>query len=88
MKTYYGAILTPGMMEPTPLQPLKPCPFCGNAPTLLVRATGYNELRFVISCPGPCEMKDVSTGQYQRQDECVAAWNHRATTGARKGEGR
>lgn len=63
-------------IESTPL--LAPCPFCGNKPKLLVRATGYNELRFIVSCPGPCSMKIVSTGPYTDQDNCVAAWNDRA----------
>ena len=63
-------------IESTPL--LAPCPFCGNVPKMLMRTTCYNELRFVIACAGPCEMKEVSTGPYQRQDECIAAWNGRA----------
>jgi len=66
-----GAVVTSGTL-------LAPCPFCGNVPKLLVRSTGYNALRFVIACAGPCEMAEVSTGPYQRQDECVAAWNGRA----------
>lgn len=65
-------------IESTPL--LAPCPFCGNEPKLLVRATGYNELRFIVSCPGPCNMKIVSTGPYTDQDNCVAAWNDRANS--------
>jgi len=67
-------------IESTPL--LAPCPFCGNEPKLLVRATGYNELRFIVSCPGPCNMKIVSTGPYTDQDNCVAAWNDRANAEA------
>ena len=67
-------------IESAPL--LAPCPFCGNVPQLLVRANGYNELRFVIACVGPCELKEVSTGPYQMQHECVAAWNGRANAHA------
>lgn len=70
-----SAALPPVRSEPL----LAPCPFCGNVPQLLFRSTGFSDLaRPIISCPGPCEMKEVTTGLYDRAEECVAAWNRRA----------
>ena len=77
------AALPPVRSEPL----LAPCPFCGNVPTLVFRSTGLSDLsRPIISCPGPCAMKEVTTGPYMMADECIAAWNGRANAALTGGE--
>ena len=58
---------------------LKPCPFCGNEPTLIVYRgkDGWRD-RYAVLCrydDGGC---GAESGWYHYEEETIEAWNRRA----------
>lgn len=60
---------------------LRPCPFCGGPAKLTERKKYYEKSDpravFIIECDSPCDMKYVSTGEYDDRQACIDAWNKR-----------
>ena len=59
---------------------LKPCPFCGNEPTIVVRKgkDGWRD-RYSILCDyehGGC---GAESGWYHYKSEAIESWNHRVS---------
>ena len=59
-------------------QELKPCPFCGETPTLERYTDLYNMVKYGIECRGSdCEIQPF-TAWYADKAEAIEAWNRRA----------
>ena len=59
---------------------LKPCPFCGNKPTIRIfrGKDGWRD-RYAVLCrydEGGC---GAESGLYHYEDEAIEAWNRRVT---------
>lgn len=58
------------------MKKLKPCPFCGEIPTVVHDTQGYES--YDIQCVnGECSCMPV-TWCYPTQEEAIEAWNRRA----------
>ena len=56
---------------------LKPCPFCGNQPTLLhPEHEGIDD--YVIGCYGDCTGSSYERARSKNKQEVIDAWNARA----------
>ncbi len=60
---------------------LKPCPFCGNTPTIRIfrGRDGWRD-RYAVICrydEGGC---GAESGLYHYEEEAIEAWNRRAET--------
>lgn len=66
---------------------LKPCPFCGNEPTIVVRKgkDGWRD-RYSILCDyehGGC---GAESGWYHYKSEAIESWNHRVSEKSAEGQ--
>lgn len=58
---------------------LKPCPFCGVRPKLLSGEGGTPWAHYSITCESKCcLLYSVTTGDFNKQETAIKAWNKRA----------
>ncbi len=60
---------------------LKPCPFCGEVPTMELFIDLYHRKKFGIECRNEdCDIQPM-TAWYADEKDCVKDWNRRAEDG-------
>lgn len=63
------------------MEPLKPCPFCGEKAIVTTSLDG----RSCVRCAAVCAMAHVRTGHFRLRGDAIAAWNRRAVPGTGEG---
>ena len=58
---------------------LKPCPFCGKKAAMIETEPGTPCARWSVRCSNDmCRVWTVETGDFDKKEWAIAAWNRRA----------